>query len=110
MSLRSITEDEKPYPEIGKYENLRIAVGYSRSIRGYYVKLSDIADPSSLVLVIDRSDAAYLRFMSSSEFLSSLHEALDRKDMYIDGDEEELTKIVSDLTLKLMERKRNEEK
>ncbi len=110
MSLRSITEDEKLSPEIGRYEKIRIAVGYSPSMRAYYVKLSDIVDPNTSAFVIDRSDTAYLRFIATNDFLSSLHVALDSKGMYVDGNEEELVRVVSDLTLKLMERKRHEEK
>lgn len=79
-------------------------------MRGYYVKLSDIGDPNNSVFVINRSDAGYLSLIGTREFLSNLHRALDGKGLYIDGNEEELAKVVSDLTVQLMERKRNEEK
>ena len=110
MSLRSVADDEKPNAEIGRYGNVKIAVGYSASMRGYYVKLSDIGDPNNSVFVINRSDAGYLSFIGASEFLSNSHRALDSKGMYIDGNEEELATIVCDLTVQLMERKRNEKK
>lgn len=74
------------------------------------MKLSDIGDSNNSVLVINRSDAGYLGFIGANEFLSNLHRSLDSKGLYIDGNEEELAKIVCDLTVQLMERKRNEEK
>ncbi len=110
MSLKSITEDEKLHPETGRYERIRIAVGYSPSMKAYYAKLADEVNPDASVFVIDRSDAGYLRFIVNKDFLSSLHSALDDKGMYVDGNEEELARVVSDLALKLMERIRNEEK
>ena len=110
MSLRSISEDEKPNPEIGKFGNVKVAVGYSVGMRGYYVKLSDIGHSNNSVFVMNRSDAGYLGFIGAMEFLSNLHRSLDSKGLYIDGNEDELAKIVCDLTVQLIERKRNEEK
>lgn len=79
-------------------------------MKAYYAKMTDDVNPNASVFVIDRSDAGYLRFIATKDFLSSLHLALDSKGMYVDGNEEELAAVVSDLTLKLMERIRNEEK
>ena len=110
LSLRNISEDEKPPPEIGRYGNLKIAVGYSQNMHGYYVKVSDIANSGNSVFVINRSDSGYLAFIGPAEFLSSLHRVMDSRGMYIEGNEQELAKVVSDLTVQLMERKRNEEK
>jgi len=109
LSLRRVTEENSVHQEIGQYENVRIAVGYSRNIRGYYVKLSDIADGGEFVLVTDRSDVGYLRFAHTLDFISALHAALDAKGMYLDGNEEELARVVSNMTLQLIERIRNEE-
>jgi len=97
------------HQEIGRYENIGVAVGYSRNIRAYYVKLSDLADGGESILLTDRSDAGYLRFVQPMDFVSALHSALDAKGMYLDGNEEELAGIVSNLTLQLVERIRNEE-
>ena len=97
------------HQEIGRYENIGVAVGYSRNIRAYYVKLSDLADGGESILLTDRSDAGYLRFVQPMDFVSALHSALDAKGMYLDGSEEELAGIVSNLTLQLVERIRNEE-
>lgn len=104
-----MTEENNVHQEIGQYENIRIAVGYSRNIRAYYVKLSDLADDNESVLLTDRSDVGYLRFASTTDFISTLHAALDAKGLYLDGNEEELAGVVSNLTLQLMERIRNEE-
>ena len=108
VSLRKLPE-ENNVQEIGHYENIRVAVGYSPNIRAYYVKLSEPADGSESVLMTDRSDAGYLRFVQPMDFISALHAALDAKGMYLDGNEEELAGIVSNLTLQLIERIRNEE-
>lgn len=108
LSLRRVTEENNVRQEIGQYENVRIAVGYSRNMRAYYVKLSDVADGSESVLLTDRSDVGYLRFATNVDFLSALHGALDARGMYLDGNEEELAKVVSNLTLQLVERIRNE--
>lgn len=78
-------------------------------MRGYYARLSDLDDPSDPVFVINRSDAGYLAFIQTDEFLSALHRSLDSRGMYVEGDEQELAKIVSDLTLQLMEKRRNEQ-
>ena len=110
LSLRSIDEEEEASAEIGKYDNLKIAVGYSPNMQGYYVKISDIMKPGKSVSVINRSGSGYLAFIGAAEFLASLHRAMDNKGMYIEGNEQELAKVVSDLTLQLMERKRNEQK
>jgi hypothetical protein len=104
-----VTEENSVHKEIGQYENIRVAVGYSRDIRAYYVKLSDLADGSESVLLTDRSDVGYLRFAQTIDFISALHAALDAKGMYLDGNEEELARVVSNLTLQLVERIRNEE-
>jgi len=109
LSLRRVTEENSVHKEIGQYENIRVAVGYSRDIRAYYVKLSDLADGSESVLLTDRSDVGYLRFAQTIDFISALHAALDAKGMYLDGNEEELARVVSNLTLQLVERIRNEE-
>jgi hypothetical protein len=109
LSLRRVTEENNVHQETGQYENIRIAVGYSRNIRGYYVKLSDIADGSESVLLTDRSDVGYLRFAQPLDFISAMHATLDAKGMYLDGNEEELAGVVSNLTLQLIERIRNEE-
>jgi hypothetical protein len=109
LSLRKLSEENNVHQEIGQYENIRIAVGYSRTIRAYYVKLSDPADGNESVLLTDRSDAGYLRFAQPMDFISALHAALDAKGMYLDGNEEELAGVVSNLTLQLIERMRNEE-
>jgi hypothetical protein len=101
-----VVEDRNGHQEIGQYSNVQIAVGYSRSMHGYYVKLSD-SDES--VLLTDRSDAGYLKFAHPVDFISALHTALDAKGLYLEGNEEELASIVSNLTLQLMERIRNEE-
>jgi len=108
LSLRKVTEENGVHQATGQYENIRIAVGYSRKIRAYYVKLSDLADGSESVLLTDRSDVGYLRFTQTIDFISALHAALDAKGLYLDGNEEELAKVVSNLTLQLMERIRNE--
>ena len=42
------------------------------------------------------------------DFISDLYAALDAKGLYLDGNEEELARVVSNLTLELMERTRNE--
>ena len=104
-----MSEENNVHQEIGRYENIRIAVGYSRKIGGYYLTLSDLADGSESVLLTDRSDVGYLRFAQPVDFLSALHAALDAKGMYLDGKEEELAGAVSNLTLQLIERIRNEE-
>jgi len=109
LSLRKVTEENNAHQEIGQYEHIRIAVGYSRNIRAYYVKLSDLADDDESVLLTDRSDVGYLKFATTMYFISALHAALDAKGMYLDGNEEELAGVVSNLTLQLMERIRNEE-
>ena len=109
LSLRKLSEEKNVHQEIGQYENIRIAVGYSPNIRGYYVKLSEPADGSESVLLADRSDAGYLRFVQPMDFISALHGALDAKGMYLDGNEEELARVVSNLTLQLVDRIRNEE-
>jgi len=109
VSLRKLPEENNVHQEIGLYENIRIAVGYSRNIRAYYVKLSEPADGSESVLLTDRSEAGYLRFVQPMDFISALHGALDAKGMYVDGNEEELAKVVSNLTLQLIEHIRNEE-
>jgi hypothetical protein len=109
MSLRKVTEDKDGRQEIGQYGNIRIAVGYSRNIRAYYVKLSDLADGNETVLLTDRSDVGYLRFAHTMDFISTLHTALDAKGLYLDGNEEELAGVVSNLTLQLMEQIRNGE-
>jgi hypothetical protein len=109
LSLRKLTEEDNGHQEIGQYENIRITVGYFRNIRAYYVKLSDIANGNESVLLTDRSDVGYLRFAHTVDFISALHAALDAKGMYLDGNEEELAGVVSNLTLQLMERIRNEE-
>lgn len=108
VSLRRVTEESNAHQETGQYENIRIAVGYSRKTRAYYVKLSDVADGSESVLLTDRSDVGYLRFAQTVDFISALHAALDAKGMYLDGNEEELASVVSNLTLQLIERIRNE--
>jgi hypothetical protein len=110
LSLRNIEEEEESSAEVGNYDNLKIAVGYSPNMRGYYVKVSDIAKPGRSVFVINRSESGYLAFIGAAEFLSSLHRAMDNKGMYLEGNELELAKVVSDLTVQLMERKRNEGK
>ena len=69
--------------------------------------LFDATDGESILLT-DRSDAGYLRFIQSADFISALHTALDSKGVYLDGSEEELARIVSNLTLQLMEQIRNE--
>jgi len=109
LSLRRVTEENSVHRETGQYENVRIVVGYSRDIRAYYVKLSDVGDGSEFVLVTDRSDVGYLRFAHTVDFISALHAAMDAKGMYLDGNEEELARVVSNLTLQLIERIRNEE-
>ena len=78
-------------------------------MRAYYVKLSDLVNGSESVLLTDRSDVGYLRFAQTTDFISALHAALDAKGMYLDGNEEELAGVVSNLTLQLMERIRNKE-
>ena len=103
-----MAEESNAHQETGQYENIRIAVGYSRNTRAYYVKLSDVADGSESVLLTDRSDVGYLRFAQSVDFISALHAALDAKGLYLDGNEEGLASVVSNLTLQLMERIRNE--
>jgi hypothetical protein len=109
LSLRKVTEENSVHREIGQYENIRIAVGYSHKIRAYYVELSDIANGNDPILLTDRSDVGYLRFATTMDFLSALHAALDAKGMYLDGNEEELASVVSNLTLQLVDRIRNEE-
>ena len=109
LSLRKVTEENNVHQETGQYESIRIVVGYSRNIRAYYVKLSDVADGSESVLLTDRSDVGYLKFVQTVDFISALHAALDAKGMYLDGNEEELASTVSNLTLQLIERIRNEE-
>jgi len=108
LSLRKVTEENNVHQETGQYESIRIVVGYSRNIRAYYVKLSDVADGSESVLLTDRSDVGYLKFVQTVDFISALHAALDAKGMYLDGNEEELASTVSNLTLQLIERIRNE--
>ena len=103
-----MTEENNVHQETGQYESIRIVVGYSRNIRAYYVKLSDVADGSESVLLTDRSDVGYLKFVQTVDFISALHAALDAKGMYLDGNEEELASTVSNLTLQLIERIRNE--
>ncbi len=56
MSLRHISEEEKTPPEIGKCGN-RVAEGYSQKMRGYYAKVSDVADRENAVFVINRSES-----------------------------------------------------
>ena len=109
LSLRKLSEENNVHQEVGRYENIRVEVGYSRNIRAYYVKLSEPADGSESVLLTDRSDAGYLRFVQPMDFISALHAALDTKGMYLDGNEEELAGVVSNLTLQLIERIRNED-
>ena len=109
LSLRKLSEEKNVHQEMGQYENTKIAVGYSRNIRAYFVKLSEPADGSESVLLTDRSDAGYLRFVQPMDFISALHAALDTKGMYLDGNEEELAGVVSNLTLQLIERIRNED-
>jgi hypothetical protein len=109
-----VTEEDNVHQEIGQYENIKVAVGYSRNMRAYYVKLSDLANANESVLLTDRSDVggggwADLRFTHTMDFISGLHAALDAKSLYFDGNEEELASVVSNLTLQLMERIRNEE-
>ena len=79
-------------------------------MRAYYVKLSD---GNESVLLTDRSDVgagawADLVFARTVDFISSLHAALDAKGLYLDGNEEELASVVSNLTLQLLERIRNQ--
>ena len=109
LSLRKLSEEKNVHQEIGQYENVRIEVGYSRNISAYFVKLSEPADGSESVLLTDRSDAGYLRFVQPIDLISALHGALDAKGMYLDGNEEELARVVSTLTLQLIEHIRNEE-
>jgi hypothetical protein len=116
LSLRKLTDEDngQEHQEIGKYEKIRVAVGYSRNMRAYYVKLSDLANGNESVLITDRSDIggggwADLKFAHTADFISALHAALDAKGLYLDGNEEELASVVSNLTLQLMERIRNEE-
>lgn len=109
LSLRKVVEDKDGHQEIGQYGNVRVVVGYSRSIHGYYVKLSDLANGGESVLLTDRSDEGYLRFADKMEFVSALHPALDARGLYLEGSEEELAGVVANLTLQLMERLRNEE-
>lgn len=108
MSLRKVTDDKDGHQEIGRYENIRITVGYSRSIRAFYVKLTDCADGVESVLLTDRSSSFNLRYARASDFISDLHATLDAKGLYLDGTEEELAAVVFNLTLQLMERIRNE--
>jgi hypothetical protein len=114
LSLRKLTEEDfgQRHEEIGQYENIRVAVGYSRNMRAYYVKLSDRANGNEPVLLTDRSDIGGggwdLKFAHTVDFISALHAALDAKGLYLDGNEEELANVVYSLTLQLMERIRNE--
>lgn len=105
MSLKPISEKEILEPEVGRYDRIKIAVGYSEKIQAYYVKLSD-ADHGTSVFVTERSDVGYLKLATAKEFLASLHIVLDSSGVFVDGDEEQLAKVVSDLVLQLMERKR----
>jgi hypothetical protein len=107
MSLRKVDEDG-PNQEVGSYENIRIKVGYSQRMQAYYVKLSDLADPDGSVFVVDRSEAGYLTLVHPNDFLSALHTALNDKGVYVDGNEQELAAVVSNLALQLLEKKRNE--
>jgi hypothetical protein len=109
LSLRRVTEENNAHQETGRYENVTIAVGYSRNMSAYYVRLADVADGNESVLLTDRSDVGYLRFVQNVDFISALHAALDAKGMYLDGNEEELARVVSNLTLQLIERMRNKE-
>jgi len=113
LSLRKVSEEnngEQLHQETGQYGNIKIAVGYSQKMRAYYVKLSD---GNESVLLTDRSDVgagawADLVFARTVDFISSLHAALDAKGLYLDGNEEELASVVSNLTLQLLERIRNQ--
>jgi hypothetical protein len=107
MSLKPIAEGEVLQPEVGRYDRIKVAVGYSKKMRAYYVRLSDVADQHNAVFVTEKSDAGYLKLASAKEFLASLHIVLDCNGMYLDGDEEELAKVVADLVLQLMERLKN---
>lgn len=109
MTLRNITEEEKPPPEVGRCGNLRVAVGYSEGMKGYYVRISNVTDSGNSVFVLNRSESGYLAFIGAAEFLTSLHRALDTHGMYLEGDEQDLAKVVSDLTVQLMEKRRNEQ-
>jgi hypothetical protein len=103
-----VAEEKDGYEELGQYDDIKIAVGYARRIQAYYVKLTDTANSGESVLIIDRSDGGYLRFVQTTDFLASLHAGLDAKGLYLDGNEEKLASVVSNLTLQLMERIRNE--
>jgi hypothetical protein len=115
LSLRKVTEEvnSQQHQEIGQYGNIRVAVGFSRNMRAYYVNLSDRANGNESVLLTDRSDVgaggwADLRFAHKLDFISDLHAALDAKGLYLEGNEEELASVVVNLTLQLLERIRNE--
>ena len=82
-------EEKDGQQEIGQYGNIKITVGYSSIIRGYYVKLYDPTAYDESVLLTDRSDSGYLRFADKMDFVSALHVALDAKGLYLDGNEEE---------------------
>ena len=103
-----MTEEDNVHQEIGQYRNIRVTVGYSRNIHAYYVKLSDYTNGNESVLLTDRSDVGYLKFAHTTDFISALHLALDARGLYLDGNEDELASVVSNLTLQLMERIRNE--
>lgn len=110
MSFKKIYEENSVAPELGQYEKIKIRVGYSSHTNAYYANLTDTSNPDISFFVVDRSDMGWSRFTVAGDFLSSLHSVLDKEGMYVDGNEEELAAVISDLMFKYLERKRNESK